>query len=139
MCIDNTVYLPSFPMTTMSLLDLEYATISPKLWERKAKAENLSPCLTRTIDTSFNRGSSMVRPRAYLIPGGRFLVLLQNGHLALWDLGYVSDSDHWMTESARTPIARIETEASSYAVHPSPDGLSIRIATYGIYSGIISR
>ncbi|KAF8899792.1 hypothetical protein CPB84DRAFT_1779995 [Gymnopilus junonius] len=129
MCQDNTVYRHSFPTDDMSVLELEYATMSPKKWESLAlKSESLEEELP-----SF--ATNIIRPEyfsndaepedLYLVPGGRFLIILQRGYLYLWDLGYISAIGSARSEMKE--IARIQTDCSSYTVHASPDGSALRI------------
>ena len=93
-CIDNTLFLPSFPIPDMSDLELERAAIAPHRWielcsgfqkqQSNDSSEMLSPRTTRIIKDVINS--------LYIVPGGRYLVIVGDG-LFVWDLGYVSTVD----------------------------------------------
>lgn len=129
MCQDNTVYRHSFPTTSMSLLDLEYAAMAPKKWELlalrgKSLEDEIPSFATHTIGSQYFVGDADPKD-LYLIPGGRFLIVLQRGYLNLWDLGYISAIGSVRPEMKE--IARIQTDCLSYTVHTSPDGSALRI------------
>ena len=97
-CLDNTLFLPSFPMPDMSDLELEQASIAPHKWIELCGASKkqhpgdpgaiLYPRTTRII-----RDVAMPpMPYLFLVPGGRYLVVAANKRLFVWDLGYVSDA-----------------------------------------------
>jgi len=133
MCFENTVYLPTFPATDMSLRDLEYATLSPVSCELMARSGMLSARASHTIDISSIQPIVDSLPDSpsgsYLIPGGRYLILLQHNRLTLWDLGHVSGSTFHMKDGSCQLVASVVTNCVSFTAHPSPDGLTIRIAT----------
>ena len=90
-CIDNTLFLPSFPIPDMSDLELERAAMAPHRWIelcngfQKQQSNDVSkiilPRATRYVENIINS--------LYLVPGGRYLVTAGTG-LSVWDLGYVS-------------------------------------------------
>ena len=100
-CLDNTLFLPSFPISDMSDLELEKAATAPRRWIELCGAFEkqylndpgaiLCPRATRIIDDSlaeyFNTGF-------FIVPGGRYLVgfSLTDG-ISVWDLGYTSSAD----------------------------------------------
>ena len=90
--LDNTLFLPSFPIPDMSDLELERAAIAPRRW--------IELCASGAFQKEHsNEFSEMLRPRTriikdtvksvFIVPGGRYLVTAGNG-LSVWDLGYVS-------------------------------------------------
>ena len=92
-CLDNTLFLPSFPIPDMSDLELERAAIAPCRWfsrfqkqhsQAKYFGEMLHPRTTRIIKESIRS--------LFIVPGGRYLVTAGNG-ISVWDLGYVSTVD----------------------------------------------
>lgn len=77
----------------------------------------------------------------YLVPGGRYLVaagryVMASGYgyeynclVGVWDLGYVSDGDMSSDgKSTRVWTTRVD-KIDRFIVHPTPDGLGIRILT----------
>ena len=92
-CLDNALFLPSFPIPDMSDLELERAAMGPHRWIELCGAfqmkhsndtsEMLCPRTTRIIRDMINE--------LYIVPGGRYLVTAGNG-LFVWDLGYASEA-----------------------------------------------
>src|ERR1700679_2061748 len=74
-CIDNTLFLPSFPIPDMSDLELERAAMGPRRWIELCGAsqkqhsddfnEMLHPRTTRIIKSAVNS--------LFIVPGGRYL------------------------------------------------------------------
>ena len=93
-CLDNALFLPSFPILDMSDLDLERAAMGPRRWIelcrpfQKQQSNDSSEMLhPRTIRIIKNAADSL-----FIVPGGRYLVTAGCG-LFVWDLGYVSTVD----------------------------------------------
>ncbi|KDR72559.1 hypothetical protein GALMADRAFT_252689 [Galerina marginata CBS 339.88] len=134
MCNDNTVYPYSFPTDKLTLLELEYAVMAPQKWEHLAlshQEEEMPSFATYTLQPQYHpnaRRSHHQLERLYLIPGGRFLILVQRGYLTLWDLGYISAIGAFRRTKIK-PIAQIPCACGSYAVHSSPDKSALRIFT----------
>ena len=94
-CLDNTLFLPSFPIPDMSDLELERAAMAPRRWielcgrcqkqDSNGFSKMLHPRTTRIIEDA---GKS----HFFIVPGGRYLVTAGDG-LSVWDLGYVSTVD----------------------------------------------
>jgi hypothetical protein len=93
-CLDNTLFLPSFPTPDMSDLELERAAMAPRRWlqlcgafqeQNSDVSKMLYPRSTRFIENTSHA-------HLYIVPGGRYLVSVGDG-LFLWDLGYVSTVD----------------------------------------------
>lgn len=132
-CIDNQLFRPSFPIQTMSDIDLEKAATAPLRWIAISK---FTQCRTRRIIRRPARFSELEKPNysdeiyPYLVPGGRYLVTSSFDFLAVWDLGYTSDavvsSSDW--EPLRVWSVPMKT-APWIKIHPSPDGSSLRIVS----------
>ena len=116
-CLDNTLFLPSFPIPDMSDLELEQAAIAPHRWIRLCGAlkaqdsadpgEILYPRTTRIImpvDLTMQP-----KPYIFLVPGGRYLVIVES-NLSVWDLGYVPNAHC-------TLIASVGLESGSQGDH----------------------
>ena len=97
-CIDNTLFLPSFPIPDMSDLELERAAMAPRRWIKlcgayqKQPSNELCPRTTRNIQNGVKS--------LFIVPGGRYLVTAGNG-LFVWDLGYDSTVDWKLVASVR--------------------------------------
>jgi hypothetical protein len=94
-CLDNTLFLPSFPIPSMSDLELEQAAIAPHRWIQLFKKQHpgdpgaiLCPRTTRIVRDLAIRSKSYL----FLVPGGRYLVVPTRNRLLVWDLGYVSNT-----------------------------------------------
>ena len=91
-CLDNTLFLPSFPIPEMSSLELEWAAMAPRRWIgmmlQKQHSDDFNmphPRTTRIIEDVANS-------HYFIVPGGRYLVTAGRG-LLVWDLGRVSTAD----------------------------------------------
>ena len=104
-CIDNTLFLPSFPIPDMSDLELERAAMAPRRWIELCSAfqkQNPNdsskmphPRTTRFIDSMSASGY------LFIVPGGRYLVTTGNySGIFVWDLGYASTIDCKLVASA---------------------------------------
>ena len=92
-CIDNTLFLPSFPIPDMSDLELERAAMAPHRWIKLCGAFQRQ---------HYNDVSKILRPRTRyvkgivssicIVPGGRYMVTAGTS-LLVWDLGYVPTAD----------------------------------------------
>ncbi|KAF8812844.1 hypothetical protein BYT27DRAFT_7159010, partial [Phlegmacium glaucopus] len=130
-CLENTLFLLSFPMLDMSDAELEQAAMAPRRWielstslsTRKSRAI-LSPTMTRIIDNPFptNLGNDAT---INLVPGGRYMVISSSKGLGVWDLGYTSSAGCKL-------IASLEVEANlkSGDVHATPDGMGLVILSH---------
>ena len=132
-CLDNTLFLPSFPMPDMSDLELEQASIAPHKWIELCGASKkqhpgdpgaiLYPRTTRII-----RDVAMPpMPYLFLVPGGRYLVVAANKRLFVWDLGYVSDAYCKLIASGDIGLNGGSHFESSYMVQATPDGMGLII------------
>ena len=122
-CLDNTLFLPSFPIPDMSDLELERAAMVPRRWIELCNAfqeqysndssEILGPRTTRFI----TGGAKSV----FIVPGGRYLVTADNG-LFVWDLGYDSTFDCKLVASVE-----LEVYLEVFEVQTTPDGKGLVI------------
>ncbi|KAF8801205.1 hypothetical protein BYT27DRAFT_7115713 [Phlegmacium glaucopus] len=129
-CLENILFLPSFPMLDMSDAVLEQAAMAPRRWIELSTSLStqgssvLSPTVTRIIDNPFptNLGNDAI---VSLVPGGRYMVISSSKGLGVWDLGYTSSADCKL-------IASVEVEANlkSGDVHATPDGMGLVILSH---------
>jgi len=122
----------------MSDAELERAATAPSRWialsyvEAKKDDHFLPPRVTRVKDPSTLMGfeglaSTDLLANLYLVPGGRYLVIGGQNCLGVWDLGYNTNAGMSSDENIWTaPVDDIQ----DFIVHPTPDGLGIRILTY---------
>ena len=123
-CLNNTLFLPSFPIPDMSNLELERAAMAPRRWielcgtfqEQRSDnpSEMLHPRTTRIIK------DNMVKS-IFIVPGGRYLVTAGYG-LFVWDLGYVSTVDCKLVASIE-----LEYDFGLFMVQATPDGKGLVI------------
>ena len=132
-CLDNTLFLPSFPIPDMSDLELEQAAIAPCRWrELCATFERqhlndpgviLCPRTTRTIKDSLPTVVNYPTiTDLFIVPGGRYLVSTSPDGIFVWDLGYTSSADCKL-------IASVGREGGSFCcqVQATPDGMGLTI------------
>jgi hypothetical protein len=150
-CHKNMLFLPSFSIPDMSVGQLERAATTPFRWialSSKDRKDDIPSHSTRRIridtlsgpmvddfqylkysdeDDDDSEGPISEFFGLYLVPGGRYLVTLDDQNLSVLDLGCTSDKD--MSSDSR--LARAwstkvqDTEAFDF--HPTPDGLGIRM------------
>ena len=96
-CVDNTLFLPSFPTSDMSDLELEKAAMGPRRWIdlcgtfKKQNPSDPDAILRLRTTRTLRDASMLLMPYIFLVPGGRYLVIAGNKGLFVWDLGYVSN------------------------------------------------
>ena len=125
-CLDNALFLPSFPILDMSNLELERAAMAPRRWIEHCSASKkqhsddsrgmLHPRTTRII----NGAASSV----FIVPGGRYLVIAGNG-IAVWDLGHVSIT----VDCKLVASARLGDIFDFCMVQATPDGKGLIIVS----------
>ena len=115
-CLDNVIFLPSFPISDMSDLELEQAAMGPRRWIDSLQKQHsndpnelLEPQTIRIIRDAANSFF-------FIAPGGRYLVTAGEG-IFVWDLGYVSTADCELVASTR-----LEDEFEFLEVQATPDG-----------------
>ena len=131
-CLDNMLFLPSFPISDMSDLELERAAMAPRRWIElcgafKKQHSNdpgaiLHPRATRILNDSFATEVNYATTDIFLVPGGRYLVSSSPGGISILDLGYTSSADCKL-------IASVEPEGGSDTciVQATPDGMGMTI------------
>ena len=131
-CFDNTLFLPSFPISDMSDLEIEKAAMGPRRWIElcgvyKKKDFNdpaaiLYPRTTRVIDDLFATEVRFTTTDFFIVPGGRYLVKSSLDDISVLDLGYSSNSDCKL-------IASVEPESvcDELIVHTTSDGMGLAI------------
>ena len=94
-CLDNTLFLPSFPISDMSDLELERAAVAPRRWIELCSASQKHPNEVGPV-VPYPRTTRIIKdaaqPHLFIVPGGRYLVSAGNG-LFVWDLGYVPTAE----------------------------------------------
>ncbi|KAF8812586.1 hypothetical protein BYT27DRAFT_7182624 [Phlegmacium glaucopus] len=129
-CLDNTLFLPSFPIPDMTVLELEHAAMGPCRWielcatfqkqHPNGPGAKLCSRTTRIIsDPLVAVGGS---PEIFIVPGKRYLISDSSMGIFVWDLGYTSSVDCKL-------IASVEREGGPYTgmVQATPDGLGLII------------
>ena len=135
-CLDNTLFLPSFPIPNMSDLELEQAAMAPHRWITRCATfatrysvdsdAMLCPTTTRIIwDPMGGADSDEYRTGLFLVPGGRYLLIYSSQGMGVWDLGYTLNSDCKL-------LASIGPEAGSTfrKVNDTSDGTGLVIVTF---------
>ena len=102
-CFENTLFLPSFPISDMSVSEIEKAAMGPCRWielcstlEEQDLDNNgviLRPRSTRIINDSFPTEVDFDNNLHFLVPGGRYLVSYTPGSISVLDLGYASSTN----------------------------------------------
>ena len=140
-CLDNTLFLPSFPISDMSDLELERSAMAPRRWIElcnafKEKHLNEFGTLPLRPARNINLKALTATPKDYhastklfLVPGGRYLVTSSSEALSVLDLGCTSLKN---AESAVcTLIASVRLkEIYGYRtciVQATPDGMGLII------------
>ena len=131
-CFDNVLFLPSFPISDMSDLEIENAAMGPRRWIELCSAYEkqilndpaaiLRPRLTRIIDHLFATEVDFGTTGFFMVPGGRYLIKSSPGNISVLDLGYTSNADCKL-------IASVEPEGGCdvFAVYTTPDGMGLTI------------
>jgi hypothetical protein len=131
-CLDNTLFLPSFPISDMSDLELEKAAMAPRRWIELCRAFEkrhlndpgaiLHPRATRIINDSFATEVNYDTTDFFIVPGGRYLVSSSPDGISVLDLGYTSNADCKLIASVR-PRGGSDT----CIVQATPDGMGLII------------
>ncbi|KAF8156063.1 hypothetical protein B0H34DRAFT_519878 [Crassisporium funariophilum] len=131
MCMDNEVFRPTFPVSSMSILQLEYATTITRRWMTSACNGSKKNAEGRWRRIRHTPITEVVHPdinepgrfsSVYLVPGGRYLVSFAQRWLAVWDLGAPLHFGY-LQPLAVEPIRFFGT----FLVHATPDGSGLRI------------
>ena len=131
-CLDNALFLPSFPISDMSDLELENAAMGPRRWIELCCAFEkqclddldaiLCPRATRIINDLFATDVDLVYSNFIFVPGGRYLVSFSPDGISVLDLGYTSSADCKL-------IASVELGGRYRAriIQATPDGMGLII------------
>jgi hypothetical protein len=126
-CLDNILFLPSFPIPDMSDLELERAAMGPRRWLELCGAFQMQHHSNDSIEMLHPRTSRIIEhgdsSHFFIVPGGRYLVSAGVG-LYLWDLGYVSTVDCKLVASVG-----LGDEFVFLEVQATPDGKGLVILT----------
>ena len=120
----------------MSDLELEQAAIAPHRWielcgtSKKQHPDDpgaiLWPRTTRVIMPVDLAMQPM--PDLFLVPGGRFMVIVGNEGLFVWDLGYVSNAYCTLIASVRLDLLEGGSDNNLfYMVQATPDDMGLII------------
>lgn len=133
MCYNNCAIPHSFSMSKMSLLELEYAVMGPERWLAtisKAHSQKLALLHPYQAHKSFRPSIYLSAhcTKIFLIPGGRYLLTLCGGLVAMWDLD--------VSGSSTKPLATVSGHCQYFTANPSSNGLGIRVCiTRYMYGG----
>ena len=128
-CLENTLFLPSFPISDMSDLEIEKAAMGPRRWielcsalqkqDHNDNGVTLRPRATRSFNVSndLNAGVGL-----FIVPGGRYLVSHSRKSISVWDLGYTSSSDCKLIASVERKV-----KYKKFMVYATPDGMGLII------------
>ncbi|KAF7764058.1 hypothetical protein Agabi119p4_8595 [Agaricus bisporus var. burnettii] len=86
-CVENDVFLPTFPIDVMTTEQLLRAATSPSrlsAFLRRNHEKKLVPTVHTILDLELSEGDFTTM--LYFVPGGRFIVLLSLRTLQLWDI-----------------------------------------------------
>ena len=133
-CVDNTLFLPSFPISDMSDLELEKAAMGPRRWIELCgsfKKQNLNdpgailrPRATRIINDLFKSAPMVdyMTTEIFIVPGGRYAVSYSHDGISILDLGYTSTADCKLLASVGPGGGSLPC-----IVQPTPDGMGLII------------
>ena len=134
-CLDNTLFLPSFTIPDMSDLELENAAMAPRRWIELCGAlekqllnnpgAKLCPRAIRSIDDPLATELNYATTEYFIVPGGRYLVRSSPNGISVLDLGYSSSADYKL-------IASVGPEGwggggNTCIVQATPDGMGLII------------
>ena len=122
-CLDNALFLPSFPIIDMSNLELERAAMGPRRWIGlcvRGALENKEPTCGGMLHTRQIRASVNL-DHFFIVPGGRYIVTADRD-LSVWDLGYVPTADFNLVASVD-----MEDYCEVMMVQATPDGKGLVI------------
>ena len=134
-CLDNSLFLPSFPISEMSDLELERSAMAPHRWIELCGAfekqrlndpgARLRPRATRIIDDSLVTVTEVgVITEFFMVPGGRYLVCSSSESISVLDLGYTSSADCKLIASVGLPV---DNRFKDFIVQATPDGMGLII------------
>jgi hypothetical protein len=134
-CFDNALFLPSFPISDMSDLELEKSAMAPRRWIQLCSSFKrpeylnepggiLRPRATRIIDGSFATEVDYGNTEFFIVPGGRYLLNYSRDIISVLDLGYTSSADCKLIASVRPEDG---CDIRSCRAQATPDGMGLTI------------
>ncbi|KAJ3560496.1 hypothetical protein NP233_g10802 [Leucocoprinus birnbaumii] len=143
----NDVFLPTFQLDQMTTQELSQAAVTPSRWlalvRQKYRQQHQLSSLAPSQATANTSGDMILKPSVvnstpidlglptddevqslFLVPGGRFVVLLTLHSLQVWDLGFVGK------EGVAHRVTSVETNQQyniGFSVQPTKDGLGLRV------------
>ncbi|KAF8805718.1 hypothetical protein BYT27DRAFT_7142220 [Phlegmacium glaucopus] len=128
-CHDNTLFLPSFPIPDMTVLELEHAAMVPRRWielcaafQKQHPNDSGAKLCSRTTRIIDNPLAAMVDTEIFIVPGGRYLISHSYTGIFVWDLGYTSSADCKLIASVAQEVG-----SDTCTVQATPDGLGLII------------
>ena len=135
-CLDNTLFLPSFPVSDMSDLEIEKAAMGPRRWiglygmfEKQHLNDPgavMYPRTTRIINIPFAE-VTYFGTDVFFVPGGRYLVGSSRASISVLDLGYTSSADCKIIASVGQEDG---SHKHSFLVQTTPDGMGLTTYLY---------
>ncbi|KAF8805716.1 hypothetical protein BYT27DRAFT_6653622 [Phlegmacium glaucopus] len=133
-CLNNTLFLPSFPIPDMTVLELKHAAMAPRRWiglcaafQKQDLNDSCAKLCSRTTRIINNPLAAMAdNPEIFIVPGGRYLISHSSTGLFVWDLGYTSSADCKLIASVELSLGH-EGRSHSCMVQATPDGLGLII------------
>ncbi|KAH6918116.1 hypothetical protein BKA70DRAFT_1554256, partial [Coprinopsis sp. MPI-PUGE-AT-0042] len=130
MCHGVGLFLPSFPLESMSVKELTRLALSPYIFSRLVSQEDtlrLPERQSRTFNPYLKSSEKgLVLKSLHMLPGGRYLITYQNDDVCLWDLGYGP------VPPSQSPIACLHVKGihgwySENPPCPTADGKGVRL------------
>ena len=142
-CLDNTLFLPSFPISDMSDLELERSAMAPRRWIelcdafkkqhlnefgtlplRPARNINLNALTATSTGKEYHTSNEL-----FLVPGGRYLVTSSFEALSVLDLGCTSLENAESAECKLIASVRVKIGIcyKTCIVQATPDGMGLAI------------
>ena len=136
-CLENTLFLPSFPISDMTDMEIEKAAMGPRMWIELCGAyekqrlndpdAKLCPRSTRIINDPFPTQIESGSPEIFIVPGGRYTVISSpKSIISVLDLGYTSSSDCKLIASVGLP-ANHRWSNNHLMVQATLDGVGLTI------------
>ncbi|KAF8805720.1 hypothetical protein BYT27DRAFT_7103849 [Phlegmacium glaucopus] len=133
-CHDNTLFLPSFPIPDMTVLELEHGAMAPRRWielcavfEKQHPNDSGAKLCSRTTRIINNPFPATAKNREiFIVPGGRYLISHSSNGIFVWDLGYTSSANCKLIASVGPSLGQ-EGRSHSCMVQATPNGLGLII------------
>lgn len=137
-CTRDALYRPSYPVTSMSVSQIQRAVMAPDLWNRRLRSgKPFVDAGMKTLSRSERSAQRRDYNRVYFVPGGRYLFEQARGNVSLWDLGLPAlardRGSKWEhprivdTIEVSHMTQHCDSKGWDIVVHPSPDGAGLRV------------